>query len=255
MGILVFLAICVALTYEEGLPGFISLVVSFWPFSLMLGAFGIFTGVFLIQLIAGWNLSDRMWAVLGKMMSVFIIVAVISMYAYIYIRNDLDPAYIIRMGPLMLLLLAPGFIICYPYLYSLVKPLTDEQVSDPRVQELDINLPYNEAFKRCQDAIDMIDATDYTQKKTSHPGSGTLSIDAFPRYYVGYPNRPTRITISLKKTDATIVTHATISAVTLQGLQRIPSGLNEGYVNRIAGYLLGKKLENENDTSPPAING
>jgi hypothetical protein len=258
MGALGMMALCWAITFENSFSGFISLMISLWPFLLLLGGLVIFTVGFLVGKVMGWNTDELFLAVIDRLGSVFIILVMIAVYIWAYHLLGYDLSTLIQYWPLTLISLVPGVYLCYQELYKIVNPLTDEQISDLKERELNLNLPYNMAFTLCKNAIDMLDATDITDNKIFDPGSGAISIEVSPLHYLGIMKKPTRVTISLNQTDAA-VTHVTISGITPDQWgsrmpTRKPTGLNEEYVNRIARYLRGKNPGNMNDDSPPVNN-
>jgi hypothetical protein len=204
-------------------------------------------------------LDEPLLAIIDKGSRVFFILLIIALFIWGYFWNNLDLATILMMWPIILMGMILPIIVCYRELYTLANPLTDEQLKDLRVRELDLSLPYHQAFILCKNAIDTLDATDFTDKKKTDSDSGIISIEALPLYNLTSVLKwPTLITISLNETDDAI-THVKISGITPKATVelipgRIPSRLNEEYVNRITYYLLGKKPGNENDDSPPIIN-
>jgi len=206
------------------------------------------------------ELDETLLVIIEKSYRIFYILVFIAILILGGIWNNIDIPTIIKMWPVLLILLCVPIYFCYRQLYTLVNPLTEEQQNDPHLRELDLILSYNKAFRLCKTTIDMLGATEYTDNITIDPDSGTISFELCPQYYLrGFLMWPTLITISLKKRDAA-TTHVKIFAITPIPLKQkfhgdiIPSGLNEGYVNRIAGYLLGKNPGEENDNSPPVIN-
>jgi hypothetical protein len=227
----------------------------------LLGLFCLFIFGFPVLLTRYYHheLDETLLATIEKGQRIVFILFMIAIIILGGIWNNIDIPTILRMWPLILIFLIPPSYLCYRQFYTLVNPLTDEQLEDPRVRDLDLSLPNDKAFRLCITTIDMLDATEYVDNITSDPDSGTISFEISPLYYLRTCLKwPTRITISLNETDS-ITTHVKIFGITPKGTVeyipgRIPSGLNEGYVNRIAGYLQRKNPSKGNDKSPPGIN-
>lgn len=205
---------------------------------------GIYTIFVLSRVLTGWKLSDHQWRTVTRMYGLLILVFFFIFLDSIFYRSGIDILNFTSLSaslPPVLLIVILFSIFLYPAAYQIVKPLTDDQVKDLCVQELDICLPYDKAFTLCGNALEILDRHNVIDQKRSDPDSGTVSVKACPVPPFPGCSMPSEVTMNLKKTTP-YNTHVTISSITpIPGytsfMFKIPSGLNEQYVHQISEYL------------------
>lgn len=206
---------------------------------------GIYTVFVLTRVLTGWKLDSHQWRLVTRLYGVLILVFIFVFLDSVFYFGGIDilnPASLIGNLPQILLFVIPALVFIYPACYQIVKPLTDDQVRDFRVLELDLHLPYDRAISVCDNALKWLDENhNVTDGKRFDQDTGVLSMMANPIPPFPGWNMASEITIGLKKT-APDITRVRISSVTptpgyTKLMFKIPSGLNERYVTQISEYL------------------
>lgn len=236
----IFIAACYQ--YDGALPSFDSIGLRIWPMIILyFGGVIVITIGSLIYVFTGYDIPEAHSGIVKKIGPILIIFFVITVWIAFIPEEFLDLNEPFVSWLLLALCLAPGILYCLPYIYELVNPLTEEQVSDVQTRELFLNLPYDEAFAAGKEIIYAIDAEDITENLRVDPASGTIFVKAIPGIQSLMAKKPSHITLLFdgKKSGST---HMTITVVTPDQASRAtwPTGLNNHYVDRIANFMLEK---------------
>jgi hypothetical protein len=217
---------------------------------------GIYTVFVLTRILTGWKPDSHQWRLVTRLCGVLILAFIIIFFDSVFYSGGIDilnPATLTGNLPEILLFVIPSLVFIYPACYQIVKPLTDDQVRDLQVLELDLHLPYDRAISACDNALKWLDENhNVTDCKRFDQDTGTLSMMANPIPPFPGWNMASEITIYLEKTTPA-TTRVTISSITptpgyTKLMFKIPSGLNERYVNQIRKFL---ETNSESNTGIP----
>jgi len=253
VGVIVF--ICFLELHTLGWTGFWGRQ---WPWSLMaVIMFGIvlaYSGIIYFERSTGKKLSSHQRQLFRNSLQIVVVVYAIILFSSLlwgYTSREL-----VAMWPIPLLVVAIFCLIAYFTLYSIFRPVTDEQLRNLRETELDLPLPYETAFELGEAAFRMLTKNDFTEKFSSDKDAGIITMNANTLLNVLF-SRPSSITLSFQE-NSPGTTRVKISSITIfrawrRSIFRKPSGLNQQYVDRVARYLLEKTKRAKEGYSPEEI--